>query len=154
MGLLDGKVALVTGAGQGIGRAEALLLAQEGARVVVNDLGTALDGSGQDQGVAHKVVDEIRAAGGTAIANTESVSDYQAAKRMIEQAVKGFGRFDILVNNAGITRDKMIYNMDESLWDPVIAVHLKGTFNLGRWACAYFREKKEREEAAKEEGEG
>jgi len=140
MGMLDGKVAIVTGAGQGIGRGEAMLLAAEGTRVVVNDLGSELDGTGADRSVAQKVVDEIKAAGGRAVANTESVTDYNAAKRMIDQAVAEFGRFDIVVNNAGITRDKIVYNMDEAMFDAVIAVHLKGTFNLGRWACVYFRE--------------
>ena len=142
MGLVEGKVAVVTGAGRGIGRGEAMLLAAEGARVVVNDLGVALDGSGRDQKLADQVVAEIKAKGGEAVANSESVSDHQAARRIIETAVAQFGRLDILVNNAGFTRDKMIYNLDEEMWDAVIAVHLKGTYNLGKWACAYFREKK------------
>lgn len=143
MGLLEGKVAIVTGAGRGIGRGEAMLLAAEGARVVVNDLGVELDGSGQDKSVARIVVDEIEAGGGEACANKDSVSDHEAAKRIIEQAVDTYGRLDILVNNAGITRDKMVYNMDEDMFDAVVAVHMKGTFNTGKWACRYFREKKE-----------
>ena len=143
MGMLDGKVAIVTGAGLGIGRGEAMLLAREGAKVVVNDIGVELDGSGSDRSVAQKVVSEIKAAGGEAVANTDSVTDHQAAKKMIDQAIDAFGRFDVLVNNAGITRDKTIYNMDEDMFDAVIAVHLKGTFNTGKWACAYFREKGE-----------
>ena len=140
MGLLEGKVAVVTGAGRGIGRSEALLLAQEGARVVVNDPGVELDGEEGDASVAESVAAEIRAAGGEALADTQSVSDYQAAGRIIERALDGFGRLDILVNNAGITRDKIVYKMDEEMFDAVIAVHLKGTFNMGRWACLHFRE--------------
>jgi len=143
MGLLEGKVAIVTGAGRGIGRGEAMLLAAEGAKVVVNDLGVELDGSGKDQKLADKVVAEIRAKGGTAVSNFESVADHQAAKRIIDAAIEKFGRLDILVNNAGFLRDKMIYNLDEEMWDAVIAVHLKGTFNCGKWACRYFREKGE-----------
>jgi NAD(P)-dependent dehydrogenase (short-subunit alcohol dehydrogenase family) len=143
MGVLDGKVAIVTGAGRGIGRAEAMLLAAEGAKVVVNDLGVELDGSGRDQSVAQTVVDEIRKAGGDGAANQESVADHAAAERIIEQAIKTFGRLDIVVNNAGITRDKMVYNMEEAMFDAVVAVHLKGTFNMGKWACRYFREKGE-----------
>jgi len=140
MGELEGKAALVTGAGMGIGRAEAMLLAREGAKVVVNDVGVELDGTGGDRSVARKVVDEIREAGGEAVANTQSVTDHQAAREMIEQAVEAFGRFDILVNNAGITRDKTICKMDEDMFDSVVAVHLKGTFNTGKWACRHFRE--------------
>ncbi|HUT51999.1 MAG TPA: SDR family NAD(P)-dependent oxidoreductase [bacterium] len=143
MGLLDGKVAIVTGAGRGIGRAEAMLLAAEGAKVVVNDLGVELDGSGRDQSVAQKVADEIMAAGGDAVSNQESVSDHEAARLIVEQAISSFGRLDIVVNNAGITRDKMVYNMEEAMFDAVVAVHMKGTFNLGKWACRYFREKGE-----------
>jgi NAD(P)-dependent dehydrogenase (short-subunit alcohol dehydrogenase family) len=142
MGLLDGKVAVVTGAGRGIGRGEALLLAQEGAAVVVNDPGVELDGSGGDTSVAQALVEEIEARGGEAIADTGSVDDHDAARQTIDRAIDAFGRLDILVNNAGITRDKMIYNMDEEMFDAVIAVHLKGTFNLGRWACRYFRQSK------------
>lgn len=141
MGLVEGKVAVVTGAGRGIGRGEAMLLAAEGAKVVVNDLGVELDGRGRDQKLAELVVEEIQARGGEAAANFENVADHQAAKRMIEFALARFGRLDILVNNAGFLRDKMIYNLEEEMWDAVIAVHLKGTFNLGKWACRYFRER-------------
>ena len=142
MGLLDGKVAVVTGAARGIGRGEALLLAQEGATVIVNDPGVELDGSGGDASLARALVEEIEARGGEAIADTESVTDHDAARRIINRSIDAFGRLDVLVNNAGITRDKMIYNMDEEMFDAVIAVHLKGTFNLGKWACRYFRESK------------
>lgn len=141
MGLVEGKVAVVTGAGRGIGRGEAMLLAAEGAKVVVNDLGVELDGRGRDQKLAARVVDEIQARGGEAAANFENVADHQAAKRIIEFALERFGRLDILVNNAGFLRDKMIYHLEEEMWEAVIAVHLKGTFNLGKWACRYFREK-------------
>ncbi len=140
MGLLDGRVAIVTGAGRGIGREEALLLAQHGAKVVVNDLGGGHDGAGADAGPAARVVEEIRAAGGQAVANTESVSDWKAAARMVRQAIDTFGALHIVVNNAGILRDRMIFNMDESDVDGVIAVHLKGTFALTRHACVYWRE--------------
>jgi NAD(P)-dependent dehydrogenase (short-subunit alcohol dehydrogenase family) len=139
MGLLDGKVAIVTGAGRGIGRAEALLLASEGAEVVVNDVGGAMSGEGSDRAPAQQVVDEIVAAGGTASANYDSVTDFDGAKRMIDQAVDGFGGLDILVNNAGILRDKMSFNMEEADWDAVIAVHLKGHFCPSRHAATYWR---------------
>jgi NAD(P)-dependent dehydrogenase (short-subunit alcohol dehydrogenase family) len=140
MALLDGRVAIVTGAGRGIGREEALLLAKHGAKVVVNDLGGGHDGSGADAGPAAKVVAEIKAAGGQAVANTESVSDWKAAERMVRQAIDTFGALHVVVNNAGILRDRMIFNMDESDVDSVIAVHLKGTFALTRHACVYWRE--------------
>jgi len=140
MRLLEGQVAVVTGAGRGIGRAEALLLAREGASVLVNDPGVELDGRDAEASVARALVDEIEAAGGTAVADTSSVADYEAARQIIERAIDSFGRLDILVNNAGITRDKMVYNTDEETFDAVVAVHLKGTFNMGKWACRYFRE--------------
>jgi NAD(P)-dependent dehydrogenase (short-subunit alcohol dehydrogenase family) len=143
MGLLDGKVAIVTGAGRGIGRGEAIIMAKEGAKVVVNDLGVELDGSGDGEKVADKVVEEIKQAGGQAISNCDSVAQPQAAKRIIDTAIDTFGRLDIIVNNAGITRDKMLFKMEEDMFDSVIAVHLKGTFNMGHWASIYFREKKE-----------
>ena len=128
MGLLDGKVAIVTGAGGGIGRAEALLLAKEGAKVVVNDLGGARDGTGSSESTAGKVVEEIKAAGGEAVASFDDVSSAEGAPKIIAAAVSAFGRLDVLVNNAGILRDKSLLKMDEAMWDAVIAVHLKGTF--------------------------
>ncbi|MEX2554776.1 MAG: SDR family oxidoreductase [Actinomycetota bacterium] len=141
MGLLDGKTAIVTGAGRGIGRGEALLLAQHGAKVLVNDLGGEWDGSGADQRPAQLVVDEINAAGGTAIANYDDVADFSAAEHMIRQAIDQLGGLDILVNNAGILRDRMIFNMSEADWDSVIRVHLKGHFAPTRHACGYWRER-------------
>jgi len=140
MALLDGRVAIVTGAGRGIGREEALLLARHGAKVVVNDLGGSHDGAGADAGPAAQVVAEIRAAGGEAVVNTDSVADWKAAERMVRQAVDTFGALHVVVNNAGILRDRMIFNMDESDVDSVLAVHLKGTFALTRHACVYWRE--------------
>jgi NAD(P)-dependent dehydrogenase (short-subunit alcohol dehydrogenase family) len=134
MGLLDGKTAIVTGAGRGIGRGEALLLAQHGARVLVNDLGGEWDGSGADQRPAQLVVDEINAAGGTAIANYDDIADFAGAENMVRQAIDQLGGLDILVNNAGILRDRMIFNMSESDWDSVIRVHLKGHFAPTRHA--------------------
>jgi len=140
---LTNKVALVTGAGRGIGRAVAMLMAAEGAAVVVNDLGVALTGEGADVSVAQQVVDEIAGLGGRAVANTESVADYAAAGRMVQQAVEEFGSLDIVVNIAGILRDRMIFNMDEAEWDAVVAVHLNGTFNTCRHASTLFRERKQ-----------
>ncbi len=128
MGLLDGKVAIVTGAGGGIGRAEALLFAKEGAKVVVNDLGGARDGSGSGDAAASKVVEEIKAAGGQAVPSFDSVATAEGAQAIVKAAVDAFGRVDVLVNNAGILRDKTLLKMDEAMWDAVIAVHLKGTF--------------------------
>ena len=129
MGILDGKVVIVTGGGGGIGRAHALLFAREGAKVVVNDLGGARDGGGSDPGpAAGSVVDEIRLAGGTAIANRDTVATSDGASAIIRSAVDAFGRADVLVNNAGILRDKSFLKMDEATWDCVVAVHLKGTF--------------------------
>ena len=142
MGHLDGKSALVTGAGRGIGRAVAMLLAREGAGVVVNDLGTGLDGQGQDTSLAQQVVDEITASDGQAIANTDSITDYDAAGGMIQTAVDQFGAIDIVVNVAGILRDRMIFNMTEEEYDAVAAVHLDGTFNTVRHASARMREQK------------
>ena len=128
MGLLDGKVAIITGAGGGIGRAHALLFAKEGARVVVNDVGGARDGSGASDAEASKVVEEIKAAGGDAAASFDSVATAEGAAHLIKTAVDAFGRVDILVNNAGILRDKSFLKMDEAMWDVVVAVHLKGTY--------------------------
>jgi NAD(P)-dependent dehydrogenase (short-subunit alcohol dehydrogenase family) len=143
MGKLEGKSAIVTGAGRGIGRAVAQLLAAEGAAVIVNDIGAALDGSGGDTSVAQLVVDEITAAGGTALANTDSITDYDAAEAMVRQAVDNFGKLDILVHVAGILRDRMIFNMTDDEWDAVVDVHLKGAFNLCKWASVHFRERRE-----------
>jgi NAD(P)-dependent dehydrogenase (short-subunit alcohol dehydrogenase family) len=128
MGLLDGKVAVITGGGNGIGRAEALLFASEGAKVVVNDLGGARDGTGGGASAAEAIVEEIRAAGGEATANADSVASREGAERIISTAVDSFGRIDILVNNAGILRDKTLLKMTDEMWDAVIDVHLKGTF--------------------------
>ena len=141
MGLVDGKVAIVTGAGRGIGRGEAIELAKEGAKVLVNDLGGEWDGTGADSRPAQQVVDEIAAAGGEAAANYDDVADWAGSKKMIDEAVDRWGSLDILVNNAGILRDKMIFNMDEADWDAVIRVHLKGHFAPTRHACAYWRQK-------------
>jgi NAD(P)-dependent dehydrogenase (short-subunit alcohol dehydrogenase family) len=128
MGLVDGKVAIVTGAGGGIGRAHARLLAREGAKVLVNDLGGARDGSGLDATPANQVVAEIVAAGGTAVANHDNVATTPGAAAIVKAAVEAFGRVDVLVNNAGILRDKSFLKMDEPMWDAVVEVHLKGTF--------------------------
>ncbi len=139
---LKDKVAVITGAGRGIGRGIALLLAEEGAAVVVNDLGGNVDGSGQSASPAEEVVAEIKAKGGRAIANTDSVASFSAAENIINTAVKEFGRIDILVNNAGILRDRMFFNLSEEDWDAVIAVHLKGAFNCSRHAAAHMRQQK------------
>ncbi|MDC0743377.1 SDR family NAD(P)-dependent oxidoreductase [Polyangium mundeleinium] len=128
MGLLDGKVAIITGAGGGIGRAEALLFAREGAKVVVNDVGGARDGSGGSDAMARKVVEEITAAGGVAVANFDTVATAAGAAGIVKSALDAFGRIDVLVNNAGILRDKTLLKLDEEQWDSVIAVHLRGTF--------------------------
>ncbi|HLB18372.1 MAG TPA: SDR family oxidoreductase [Gaiellaceae bacterium] len=138
---LDGKVAVVTGAGRGIGREHALALAQAGARIVVNDLGASLAGEGADTGPAHDVVREIEALGVEAVADGENVADFAGAKRLIDRALSAFGRLDILVNNAGILRDRMLVNMEEQEWDAVIAVHLKGHFAPTRHAAAHWRER-------------
>jgi len=140
MGSLDGRVAIVTGAGRGIGRSTALLLAREGASVVVNDLGGAVDGSGNDTGPAHDVVSEITSTGGKAIASGADVSDHGAAEELIKTAIAEFGRLDVLVNVAGILRDRMIFNMSEQEWDDVIRVHLKGTFCVSHHAAVHWRE--------------
>jgi len=138
--MLRGKVAVVTGAGRGIGRGVALELADQGARVVVNDLGVSLDGRDPTSGPAFDVVAEIKRAGGEATASSESVASWDGAARIIKQAVDGFGRIDILVTCAGILRDRMIFNMNEDEWDPVLAVHLKGTFNCIRHAAPLMRQ--------------
>jgi NAD(P)-dependent dehydrogenase (short-subunit alcohol dehydrogenase family) len=139
-GVVEGRVVIVTGAGNGIGRAHALLFAQEGAKVVVNDLGGARDGEGASAGPAQSVVDEIKAAGGEAVANTDDISSWEGGERLVAQAVSEFGQLDVLVNNAGILRDRMLVNMSEAEWDAVIKVHLKGTFAPMRHACAYWRD--------------
>jgi NAD(P)-dependent dehydrogenase (short-subunit alcohol dehydrogenase family) len=140
MGSLDGRVAIITGAGRGIGREHALLFAREGARIVVNDLGGANDGTGTDSTPAQMVVQEIKDLGGEAIVNGDDVADWQGAQRLINSAIEAFGDLDILVNNAGILRDRVIVNMTEEEWDAVITVHLKGHFAPTRWAAAYWRE--------------
>ena len=140
MGLLDGKVAVVTGAGRGIGREEALTLAEEGAKVVVNDVGAGLHGEGgADAHPAQEVVDLIKKNGGDAVVNGDDISSWQGGKNVVEQAIDTFGSIDILVNNAGILRDKMSFNMDESDWDDVIRVHLKGHFAATHHAAVYWR---------------
>jgi len=140
MGALDGRVAIITGAGRGLGREHALLFAQEGAKVVVNDLGGDIDGTGDDRAPAQQVVDEIKAMGGEAVANVDSVADWDGAARLIQTAVDTFGELHVLVNNAGILRDRVIVNMTEQEWDAVIHVHLKGHFCPTRLAASYWRE--------------
>ena len=142
MGRLDGRVAIVTGAGRGIGRSVATLMASQGASVVVNDLGSEVDGSGRDAGPAKQVADEISAAGGNAVANGADVSDHAAAEAMIASAIEKFGRLDVLVNVAGILRDRMVFNMTEQEWDDVIRVHLKGHFNTIKPAAAWWRDQR------------
>ena len=138
--LCEGRVAIVTGAGRGIGREYALMLAAHGAKVVVNDLGGSRDGTGASTGPAQEVVDEIERAGGEAVVNGNDVSDFAGAAEMIAQAVKSYGRLDVVVNNAGILRDRMLVNMTEAEWDAVIKVHLKGTFAPAHHAAAYWRD--------------
>ena len=140
-GICAGRVAVITGAGRGIGREHALMLAGQGAKIVVNDLGGSMDGTGKGEGPAHDVVAEIEAMGGEAVANGDDVSDFEGAGRLIQQAVDHFGGLDILINNAGILRDRMLVNMTEAEWDAVIKVHLKGTFGPTRHAAAYWRER-------------
>jgi len=140
-GICEGRVAIVTGAGRGIGREHALMLAEQGAKVVVNDLGGNVDGTGGDVSPAQQVVDEIKAAGGEAIANGDDVSDWEGAQRLVNSAIETFGDLHALVNNAGTLRDRVLVNMTEDEWDAVIRVHLKGTFAPSRWAAAYWRER-------------
>jgi NAD(P)-dependent dehydrogenase (short-subunit alcohol dehydrogenase family) len=140
MNTLQDRVAIITGAGRGIGREHALLFAAEGAKVVVNDLGGNADGTGADASPAQQVVDEIKAAGGEAVANHDDVTDWDGAKRLIDTAVETFGDLHVLVNNAGILRDRMLVNMTEDEWDAVIKVHLKGHFCPTRHAAGYWRE--------------
>jgi NAD(P)-dependent dehydrogenase (short-subunit alcohol dehydrogenase family) len=139
-GLCDGRVTVVTGAGRGIGREHALSLARQGAKVVVNDLGGNVDGSGGDLSPAQQVVEEIKGMGGQAVANGDDISSWEGAQRLINTAVETFGDLHAVVNNAGILRDRMLTNMTEEEWDAVIKVHLKGTFGPARWAAAYWRE--------------
>jgi NAD(P)-dependent dehydrogenase (short-subunit alcohol dehydrogenase family) len=140
MGALEGRVAIITGAGRGIGREHALLFAAEGAKVVVNDLGGAADGTGDDRTPAQQVVDEIAAMGGEAVANADNVADWEGGQRLVNTAVEAFGDLHVLVNNAGILRDRVLINMTEDEWDAVVRVHLKGHFVPTRFAAAYWRE--------------
>ena len=139
MGRLNGKIAVVTGAGRGIGKETALFLAKEGAKVIVNDLGGNTDGTGGTQ-IADEVVEEIKSAGGEAVANYDSVSDFAGGQNIFQTAIDAFGGMDILINNAGILRDKTLFNMEENDWDQVIAVHLKGHFNCTKPFASYIRE--------------
>jgi len=138
-GFVDGRVVVITGAGGGIGRAHALAFAAEGAKVVVNDLGGSRDGDGASAGPAQSVVEEIVAAGGTAVANTDDISSFDGAENLIRQAIETYGGIDTLVNNAGILRDRMLTNMSEAEWDAVIKVHLKGTFATTRFASEFWK---------------
>ncbi len=142
MDKLDGRVAIVTGAGRGIGASLARIMAREGCAVVVNDLGGAVDGTGQDKAPAQQVVDEIVKAGGTAVANFEDVSSHADADKIIQCALDEFGQLDVLVNVAGILRDRMVFNMSEEEWDAVINVHLKGTFNTSKFAAIQWRKER------------
>lgn len=141
MSILDGRVTIITGAGRGLGREHALLFAREGARVVVNDVGVAMDGTGEDRAPAEQVVAEIQAAGGEAVANHDDIASWAGARSLVEAALDAFGELNVLVNNAGILRDRMVVNMTEEEWDAVIAVHLKGHFCPTRWAAAYWRDR-------------
>jgi len=150
MGMLDGKVAIITGAGRGVGREEAVAMAKEGCNLIINDIGGGLSDMKQDFKIADTVVEECEKFGIKAVANYDSVVDFQKAKAMIDQALSEYGKLDIVVNNAGILRDRMIFNMTEADFDDVIAVHLKGTFNMTRHAAEYFRkEGKEKPELGK-----
>ena len=142
MGICDGRVVIITGAGRGIGREHALLMAAQGASIVVNDLGGSMDGTSEgDTGPAQQVADEIVAAGGQAVANTDDISDWAGAEKLIGTAIEHFGKLDVLVNNAGILRDRMLVNMTEAEWDAVIKVHLKGTFAPSHFAANHFRDR-------------
>jgi NAD(P)-dependent dehydrogenase (short-subunit alcohol dehydrogenase family) len=138
--LCEGRVCIVTGAGRGIGREYSLMLAEHGAKVVVNDLGGEIDGEGRSSGPAHDVVEEIVAAGGEAVANGDDISDFEGAGRLVQQAIDTFGDLHVVINNAGILRDRMLVNMTEAEWDAVIKVHLKGTFGPAHHAAKYWRD--------------
>ena len=146
-GICEGRVVIITGAGRGIGRAHALGFAAEGAKVVVNDIGAELDGSGGSTGPAGEVVDTIRAAGGEAVANGDDVADWEGAQRLVNQAIETFGRLDVVVNNAGVVRDRMFANATEDEWDIVMRVHLKGHFAPSRHAAAHWRDRSKAGEA-------
>ena len=139
--MCEDRICIVTGAGRGIGREYALMLAEQGAKVVVNDLGGDRDGTGRSTGPAKEVVDEIVASGGVAVVNDDDVSDWEGAQRLINTAIENFGGLDVLINNAGILRDRMLVNMTEQEWDAVVKVHLKGTFAPTRFAAAYWRDR-------------
>ena len=147
VGLCEGRVCIVTGAGRGIGREHSLMLAGQGAKLVVNDLGGSMDGVGAEAGPAQQVVDEIIALGGEAVANTHDISSWDGAQGLIDQAIDAFGRVDVLINNAGILRDRMLTNMTEAEWDAVIKVHLKGTAGPSHFAAAHWRERSKAGEA-------
>jgi len=146
-GICDGRIVIVTGAGRGLGRAHALELARQGARVVVNDLGCELDGTGGGSGPAGEVVDEIRAGGGEAVANGDDVADFEGAARIVQTALDAFGGLDVVVNNAGFVRDRMFANAGEDEWDAVVRVHLKGHFAVARHAAAHWRDRAKAGEA-------
>jgi NAD(P)-dependent dehydrogenase (short-subunit alcohol dehydrogenase family) len=139
--ICEGRVVIVTGAGRGLGRAHALEFARQGAAVVVNDIGVALDGSGPSASPAAEVVAEIEAAGGRAVADGHDVADWDGARRLVEGAIDAFGRLDVVVNNAGFVRDRMFVNVAEDEWDAVVRVHLKGHFAVARWAAAHWRDR-------------
>ncbi|MDH4147379.1 MAG: SDR family oxidoreductase [Acidimicrobiia bacterium] len=145
--MCEGRICIVTGAGRGIGREHALMLAEHGAKVVVNDLGGAVDGSGSDLSPAEQVVEEIRGMGGEAAANADDISDWEGAQRLVNTAIETFGGLDVLVNNAGILRDRVLANMTAEEWDAVVKVHMRGTFAPSRWAVAYWRERSKAGEA-------